>query len=138
MPRLKIFVDTSAFVALLRRDDAHHADADRIQQRLKAERVGLVTTNFVVAETHALLLRHLGGAAAREFLTEIDGGHMAVLVRAEPDDEVGARATIYRQTDKDYSLCDAISFAVMTRLDLRQAWAFDKHFGQYGWEMLAP
>ncbi len=138
MPRLRVFVDTSAFVALLRRDDAHHAGAERIQQRLKAERVRLVTTNFVVAETHALLLRHLGGAAAREFLNGVDGGHMAVLVRAEPADAVGARTTIYRQTDKDYSLCDAISFAVMTRLDLRQAWAFGRHFGQYGWEVLAP
>ncbi len=138
MPRLRVFVDTSAFVALLRRDDAYHADAERIQQRLKAERVHLVTTNFVVAETHALLLRHLGGAAAREFLQEVDGGHMAMLVRAEAADETTAKMTIYRQTDKDYSLCDAISFAVMTRLDLRQAWAFDKHFGQYGWEVLAP
>jgi predicted nucleic acid-binding protein len=34
--------------------------------------------------------------------------------------------------DKDFSLCDAISFAVMERRSARIAFAFDSHFRQYG------
>jgi predicted nucleic acid-binding protein len=85
-----------------------------------------------------MLLRYLGNAAARRFLQDLDRSKVTILIRAEPADEAAARAIIYRQTDKDYSLTDAISFAVMTRLGLRQAFAFDKHFEQYGWQMLQP
>ncbi len=139
MPQPSAFVDTSAFVALIRRDDERHLAALAIADRLKQQRVRLYTTNFVVAETHAALLHFVGAATARDFLRDADTGQLAVLViRVEPEDEAAARATIYRQTDKDYSLTDTISFAVMTRLGLRHAWAFDKHFSQYGWQTLAP
>jgi len=134
-----VFVDTSAFVALIRRNDEHHQNALIIAERLKQQRIRLYTTNFVIAEMHAGLLRYVGAAVAREFLQNVEAGRVAVLVvRAKPDDEAAARATIYRQTDKDYSLTDAISFAVMTRLGIREAWVVDKHFGQYGWQVLAP
>jgi predicted nucleic acid-binding protein len=44
----------------------------------------------------------------------------------------------YRHTDKEYLLTDVISFTVMTRLHLKTAFAFDKHFGQYGWQIFEP
>jgi predicted nucleic acid-binding protein len=37
-----------------------------------------------------------------------------------------------RHRDKTYSLCDALSFAVMQRLGVRHAIAFDRHFREYG------
>jgi predicted nucleic acid-binding protein len=59
-----------------------------------------------------------------------------VVVRAEATDEAAARSIIYRYADKDFSLTDAISFAIMARLGLSQAFTFDKHFEQYGWRVL--
>ncbi|MDB6057270.1 MAG: hypothetical protein JWO95_1114, partial [Verrucomicrobiales bacterium] len=35
-------------------------------------------------------------------------------------------------SDKDYSLCDALSFVIIRRIGLRQAASFDKHFRQFG------
>jgi hypothetical protein len=34
--------------------------------------------------------------------------------------------------DKTYSLCDAMSFVVMERLNIADAIAFDRHFAEYG------
>jgi predicted nucleic acid-binding protein len=48
-----------------------------------------------------------------------------------PNDEKNARDIIARYDDKDFSLCDAISFAVMERRSARIAFAFDSHFRQY-------
>lgn len=31
-----------------------------------------------------------------------------------------------------YSLCDALSFVIMERLDIADAIAFDRHFREYG------
>jgi len=134
----RVFVDTSAFIALAYSDDEHHVDAQVIAQALERQRARLYTTNFVIAETHALMLRRLGHVQARHFLRQVDAGQVAAVVRATIGDEEAAKALIYRYTDKEYSLTDAISFTMMTRLRLKTAFAFDKHFGQYGWQILEP
>ncbi len=85
-----------------------------------------------------MLLRYLGPQAARAFLEGIDRSRATLVVRAEERDEREARAILYRYTDKDFSLVDAISFAVMARLGIVHAFTFDKHFEQYGWQIVHP
>jgi predicted nucleic acid-binding protein len=78
-------------------------------------------------ETHALLLRKLGRALAREWL--LTGG--LPVIRALPEEEDRAREIIARHSDKDWSLCDAISFAVLDVRGIRRAFTFDRPFLQY-------
>ncbi len=130
-----VFVDTGAWIAFLHETDTHHIAALAIGARLKQQKTHLITTNFVIAETHALLLR-AGYAPAVTFLRKVAAGQMAMVIRAEADDEAAARAIIYQYTDKGYSLTDAISFAVMTRLGITRAWSYDQHFKQHGWQVL--
>ncbi len=52
----RVFVDTSAYYALTDRRDSRHANAQEMARRLANERRRLFTTNFMVAETHALVL----------------------------------------------------------------------------------
>ena len=40
------------------------------------------------------------------------------------------------RSDKTYSYTDATSFAVMERLGLKTAFAFDPHFRQHGFQVL--
>jgi uncharacterized protein len=58
------------------------------------------------------------------------------LVWVTPADVQRAKAIIYQYEDKDFSLTDATSFAVMERLDIPLAFTFDRHFAQYGFTML--
>jgi len=60
------------------------------------------------------------------------------VVRVEAADEERALEIIRRHEDKDFSLTDATSFAVMSRLGIREAFAFDRHFAQYGFVLLEP
>lgn len=131
-----VFVDSGAFYALSDPTDASHPEARTIATRLAAERWRSFTTNFVVAETHALVLARRGRAAAARVLAEIDTVSARVIVRAEEEDERRARAIIRQYADKDFSLTDAISFAVMERLGIGHAFAFDRHFAQYGFTVL--
>lgn len=122
------FVDSSAFYALLdRNDDNCRTALTAFRQALHNQR-SLLTTNFVVAETHALILHRLGKDAATAWLEAIP----ARVVRAAADDERRAREIIRQYADKDFSYCDAVSFALMERLAVTSAIAFDKHFSQYG------
>ncbi len=120
--------DSSAILALLDADDADHDRAVVVVHRIALAARPSFITNYVEAETHALLLRKLGRTLAREWLFS---GGLPVL-RVLPEEEERAKAILTRYVDKDWSLCDAISFAVLETRRVRTAFTFDRHFRQYG------
>jgi uncharacterized protein len=120
--------DSSAVLALLDADDADHGLAARTARDIAKERRPSFITNYVEVETHALLLRKLGRALAREWL--LAGG--LPVVRASPDEESRAKEILERYNDRDWGLCDAISFAVIASRGVGLAFSFDRHFLQFG------
>ena len=133
----RIFLDTSAYFALTDSQDTNHAKAKALATWFAQERWRLFTTNLILAETHALFLSRLGREIALKALREIDRS-ATTIVRATIADEHKAREILEKYHDKDFSLCDAISFGVMERLDISSAFAFDQHFAQYGFTVLLP
>ena len=128
----RVLVDTSAIYALLDRDDVEHGAAKSRLRALKKARAEPILTNFVVAESHALLLARLGAGVARTWLV----GNVWHVERATEADEAKARQIVAEYTDKTFSFTDAVSFAVMERLAVKRAFAFDRHFRQYGFEVV--
>jgi predicted nucleic acid-binding protein len=120
--------DSSAILALLDADDADHGRAVATARLIAREARPSFITNYVEAETHALLLRKLGRTVARQWL--LSGG--LPVVRVLPEEETRAREMLVRHADKDWSLCDALSFAVLEARHVRRAFSFDHHFRQYG------
>ena len=126
--RRGVLWDSSAILALLDADDADHERAVTIAGHVASERRPSFITNYIEVEAHALLLRKLGRIIAREWLLTA----ALPVLRALPQEEERAKAVIARHTDKDWSLCDAISFAVLESRGVRTAFTFDRHFRQYG------
>ena len=120
--------DSSAILALLDADDADHARAVDVARTIASEARPSFITNYVEAEAHALLVRKLGRTLARQWL--LAGG--LPVVRAFPAEEQKAREILARHTDKDWTLCDAISFAMLETRQIARAFTFDRHFKQYG------
>jgi uncharacterized protein len=87
----RVFVDTGGFYAALNRRDASHRDAARLFRRAQREHWFLFTTNFVLAESHALILARMGRDRAWGFLQAIVTGSTNV-IRVEEVDERRARA----------------------------------------------
>jgi len=120
--------DSSAILALLDADDADHARAVSVARDIASEARPSFITNYIEAEAHALLVRKLGRTIARQWL--LTGGLPVVRVLAT--EEQKAREILARHTGKDWTLCDAISFAVLEAHHVRRAFTFDRHFRQYG------
>lgn len=129
----QVLVDTSAVYALIDRNDTYHRRAVSLLRSLPRRGTTPLLTNFIIAETHALLLSRLGPETARDWLL----GQIWPIERVDPQDEGKAKEIIQRYTDKTFSYTDATSFAVMERLGIQEAFAFDPHFRQYGLKLLS-
>lgn len=134
----RVLVDSAAYFATAETREVNHSVARTIAQGLREQRWRVYTTNFVIAEAHALILARQGRDVAARFLFDIEQSRGTAIVRASAADEHRARWIIDRYDDKDFSLTDAISFAVMERLGIPFAFTFDHHFTQYGWTVLTP
>ncbi|NHM26927.1 PIN domain-containing protein [Desulfofundulus sp. TPOSR] len=127
----RIMVDTSAIYALLDRSDNMHQQAVSILKELSTKGVAVVITNFIVAECHALLVSRLSPEIARAWLK----GLCWPVERVNEEDENRAREIIFTYSDKSFSFTDATTFAVMERLGISSAFAFDRHFIQFGFNL---
>lgn len=130
-----VFVDTSAYFALTDRRDENHEAAIHVIYQLARADTQFLTTNYVVAETHALLLKRVGSKIALQLIEELYKSQTRVY-RVKEAEEQRALHIIRTYTDKEFSLVDAISFATMERFHLIQAFTFDHHFSQYGFSLL--
>jgi predicted nucleic acid-binding protein len=120
--------DSSAILALLDADDADHGRAVDVARQIADERRPVFITNYIEAEAHALLLRKLGRTVARQWLL---AGRLPV-VAVTPKEEQRAKDILARHGDKDWTLCDAISFAVLDARRVSRVFTFDHHFRQFG------
>jgi len=124
----ELFVDTSGWYAIAVVDEpAHGAAAAALRERL-ADGARLVTTNLVVAETHALLLRRTGREPALQFVRAVRAAPNLVV---PSDPELEARAVgewLEPFRDQRFSYTDAVSFSVMKDRRIRDALALDRHF----------
>lgn len=128
-----VFVDTSGLYALMDRADEYHSEACLIWKRVVADDY-LVTNNYVLLESTALVQRRLGVAALRslvqDFLPLIDvewvteGQHQAAL------------EALLAAGRKKLSLVDCISFQTMRASGVRRVFGFDEHFREQGFVML--
>jgi predicted nucleic acid-binding protein len=125
-----VLADSSFWVGLRHPRDQHHERAKRIARELLARRISLVTTPLIFAEVHAAFSRMplLRERVIRDFWEN-------PTVQIEDVDRADQRAALEllrAHADKAYSFCDACSFTVMERLELREVASFDDHFRQIG------
>ena len=124
-----IFVDTSAWYAYFDKSDAKHFSAAQLMSQLT---LPLITSNYIADETLTLIQdrigHHLAVQIGKQFLAE----QIAQLARITIHDEKAAFSIFSQYADKKFSFTDCTSFALMERLKIKTAFAFDEHFTQYG------
>src|SRR5207253_5822707 len=96
----RVFVDTSAFVALRNRAEREHEYARATLAHLIAERVALFTSNYVFSETYTALLVRTGRAEAIEWGRRFRAGSTIELIRVERRVEDDAWSILESHADK--------------------------------------
>ncbi len=129
----RVFVDTSAWYALV---DAGDPDHGAVSSFMRRNTLPLLTTSYVLDETLTLLKARLGHRPAVAFGEMARASKHCLLLHVTQDDEEEAWAVFKQHHDKVWSFTDCTSMAVMNRLGVRTAFALDEHFEQMGFRRL--
>lgn len=131
---MRIFIDTSAFFALLDRDDANHLKAKRAWVDMLNPANILVTNNYILVESFALIQHRLGLEAIRGFYEDIMPLINIEWIDAETH-KSGISALLAASRRK-VSLVDCVSFETMRTLGIKAVFAFDPHFTEQGFKCI--
>jgi uncharacterized protein len=129
-----IFVDTSAFFALLDADDMAHERARNAFEMLVRSLESLATTNYVIAETLSLVQRRLGMLAAKTLIRDIFPIVSCTYVDAALHES--AIDLFVNENRRKLSFVDCASITYMRRQQIAQALAFDDDFERFGIETI--
>ncbi len=133
---MKIFIDTSAWVALENKKDIHYKEAIAFKDEIKNKRYRLYTSNFVLDETYTLLLANVGYEKTIESAKRIRvlrNKRLLHVIQVTEDIEDSAWLIFERfNKDKFWSFTDCTSKAIMEMLDIEESFSFDRNFEQMG------
>jgi predicted nucleic acid-binding protein len=130
------FLDTSFLVAYVVRSDSRHADALALKEPFST--LDLVTSTLVLGETWTTLIRRLGHARTRGWIDALRALDHVRVDRIDGDLEEEAWNWLRVHDERPYSFVDATSFALMRKLRIREALAFDGDFAAAGFVELRP
>jgi predicted nucleic acid-binding protein len=115
--------------------DAHHREATTLWGEGGHL---LVTTSHVMGETWTFLRRGASHQVGLRFLRIVESSLRVTIVRVDDATEREAWEWLRRHDERVYSFVDATSFAVMRRLGLIEARAFDGDFSAAGFVEVHP
>ncbi|MCX7046523.1 MAG: PIN domain-containing protein [Candidatus Sumerlaeota bacterium] len=127
------YVDTSAILAYLNKDDAYHGQAMALWSKALSEVAKPLCSNYVALESSALIQRRLGMQICTTFESNVRPLLQFHWVDADLHDR--GVALFLASSRRNLSLTDCVSFECMRRLNIRYALSFDKHFEEQGFTL---
>jgi predicted nucleic acid-binding protein len=126
----RVFLDASFWIVYRDEKGDGHASAKQTVERLFQQRTHFVTTLPVICEIHAYFCRSL--VKRERALKDFWNNPVVTIEEISHQDQIAAIELLQQHRDKTFSLCDAVSFVVMRRLNLSRVLARDNHFRQTG------
>lgn len=131
-----LFADTSALYAAADRRERDHDVCRQAYERALRAGDTIVTTEFVVAELHALAVRRSYPDAALQLVRGLTTTGRIDVEPVGPARLASAIDLLAARPGRPYSLADAVSFIVMRELGIHRALTLDADFAAEGFEVV--
>jgi len=128
-----VFADTSFYQALLNPTDRWHDSAVLFSETYAGT---IVTTEYVLVELGALLSHRSLRRIYVEFVQQTQADPDTLVLPASGNHFANGFRLFTMRHDKNWSMTDCISFAVMEHMGIKEAVSCDKHFEQAGYRPL--
>jgi hypothetical protein len=129
---MKLFVDTAAWLALNDKNDQYHKEAMAKSLEIKAKKIELITSEYILDESITLIRYRVSHQAAVIFGDSLFKSRIVKIVDVTEGDRLKAWEIFKKYDDKELSFTDCISFVLIKNLRLQKAFTFDKHFERIG------
>ena len=129
-----IFLDTSAALALLNNQDKFHTDAQKALETIDTDGETLLTHNYAILETVALLQRRFGLVSAVTFQRDAQSSFKIHWV-TEADHNRAVQRWLESDTRR-LNLVDCMSFVVMEMYECDTAFTYDSDFETEGFRLI--
>jgi hypothetical protein len=137
---MKVFIDSSAWIALVKRNDINHRKASDYFKTLIKDNALLITSNYVITESVNRILYDLDHDKAVKFLELIEEARNKNFLKiTRVDEKIDAQAIdlFKKYADQKISIVDMTSFYICKSLGVDKVFSFDRHFKVLG-QMVAP
>lgn len=131
--RFDILFDSDGFVALFVEQDAHHEKAKFLFQSAVENRLNIVASDYIVAETATVLSRLSGQEVARKFLSFVGGDTFPIIQM----DTARVRNTLdlfHAQPNKRTSVFDCSNVIIMQEFQIPMIFSFDHFYKRFDFE----
>lgn len=128
-----VFIDKTAFLAFMNPENSRHAKARSVFLELDDLERPLVTTHFVIAETHEWLRDHVGYDHAQFFLNTIDKtSYKGVLsfLTVNENWEKDAKELLLEYPNYEFSMGEAITAMIILKYQIDRIFTFNSRFRQ--------
>lgn len=131
---MSIYIDTSAFFAILDSGDKFHKESKDTFLRLIGDKEIFHSSNYIIIETMVLVQNRLGLDALRAFQDDI----VPIINIHWVDERIHniAVSSLLIARRKNISFIDYTSFELMRLLGLKKVFTFDKHFEEQSFKLL--
>ncbi len=131
---LEIFADTSGWGHLFDPKQSFHLQAASIYRANRNRGNRIITTNYIIAELVAMMSSplRLSRTEIVRFIESIKTSAFVDIVHIDIQLDQMAWQILKQHQDKDWSLTDCASFAVMKQRNITEVLTHDHHFEQYG------
>jgi len=131
---MTVFIDTAALLAVLNAADTFHPAAKVAWQALLTAETPLVTSNYILTETIAVLQHRFGTEAVRLFQTDI----LPIIEVYWIEQAVHQQglSALLAANRRQLSLVDCTSFVIMRQMGLDTVFTFDPHFREQGFTLI--
>ncbi len=131
---MSIFIDTSAFFAILDSGDKFHKESKNTFLMLIGDKEIFHSSNYVIIETIVLIQTRLGLDALRAFQDDV----VPIINIHWVDEGIHniAVSSLLIAHRKNISFIDYTSFELIRLLGLKKVFTFDKHFEEQNFKLL--
>ena len=132
---MSVFADTSSLYAAMVRSEESHAECLALFADLLARGRIIQTTNYVVLETTTLMQHRIGLDPVRDFVEQVLPLMRVTWVSNDLHRKGVTR--LLKESQRNLSLTDCVSFEFMAQEGLRDAFSLDRHFAKAGFRLLS-
>lgn len=128
---MKVFIDTSAFMALILKDESFHQKVVNQYKAYKKSRVQLITSDYILDELYTRCVYRAGSHGAKlatNLIKEVIESNELTVLNVDSDIFQKAEPIFLKFSDNKISFTDATSYILYKDFSLDEIFTLDDDF----------